>query len=63
MKINLRDLLIVMDCARYTLRIGNQETGWKREDILSAYERIFDETKNVELKITDERPNDEMGER
>jgi len=51
MRINMRDLLILMDCTRMIMRIKNQQTGWDDETIKNTFERVFNEFANVDLKV------------
>jgi hypothetical protein len=54
MKVNLRDVLILLDCAKYCLRIVNPSMSWDREAILDAHDRVFNQTKDVFLVVEKE---------
>ncbi len=52
MKISLRDVIVLLDCAKFALRFhGDGHTGWERQSIIETIERIVNEGNGVYFEL------------
>jgi hypothetical protein len=55
MKITLRDLYVLLDCAKFVLRIhGENLGGYSRDDIKKTVEKIINDMDIINLEIKNE---------
>ena len=51
MNISLRELYILMECAKFVLRVKNAPIGITNESICEAVNRIVDKMNKVEIEV------------
>lgn len=51
MQVNLRDLLVLLECAKFTLKFVDGSLPFKRDDIANIADRVFNETVKINLTV------------